>query len=139
MKQNPRDPSPTPLAACNVDIDREFVRCGGGSRRHVRVSLQATAAPAGNLAEARPMVRGKNAEQPSPARVKSAMPLTDPRTAGSSRQAPIIRSGSTRQSEAGATRSSRAELRSRPTAMAAQKADKARLAVIAGTPRSSCR
>ena len=47
MKQNPRDPSPTPLAACNVEIDREFVRCGGGSRRHVRVSLQATAAPAG--------------------------------------------------------------------------------------------
>lgn len=54
MKSNDRDPLPSPLAAYTVDVDREFVRCGGGSRRHLRVSLQAAPAPAGRP---RPLLR----------------------------------------------------------------------------------
>ena len=45
---------PSPVAACTVELDREYIRAEGGSRRHLRVALRAATAP---THRARPALR----------------------------------------------------------------------------------
>jgi Ca-activated chloride channel family protein len=47
MNHHDPGPLPSPVAACTVEIDREYIQCGGGSRRHIRLALRAASAPTG--------------------------------------------------------------------------------------------